>query len=132
MVTGSRGVHVVCPLRRGPGFEAVHAYARSVAEQMVADDPRHLTLEWKRADRGARIYVDVNRINYAQHAVAPYAARPRPGAPVAMPIHWEELSDRRLKPDRWTVRDGADRLASEGDPWTGLQRRARALPSVSP
>ncbi|HEY2161219.1 MAG TPA: hypothetical protein VGH24_07935, partial [Solirubrobacteraceae bacterium] len=73
MVTGSRGVHVVCPLRRGPSFSDVHAYARSLAEAMVADDPEHLTLEWRRADRGARIYLDVNRINYAQHAVAPYA-----------------------------------------------------------
>jgi bifunctional non-homologous end joining protein LigD len=130
MVTGSRGVHVVCPLRRGPDFGQVHAYARAVAEAMVADDPKHLTLEWKKADRGARIYVDVNRINYAQHAIAPYSPRPRPGAPVAMPIHWDELSDGRLKPDRWTVRSGPDRVASEGDPWAGMTRRARALPRV--
>lgn len=88
MVTGSRGVHVVCPLRRGPGFGEVHAYARAIAEAMVEADPGHLTLECKRADRGARIYVDVNRMNYAQHAVAPYAVRARPGAPVAMPIEW--------------------------------------------
>ena len=65
---------------------------------MVADDPTHLTLEWHRDERGARIYVDVNRIAYAQHAVAPYGVRPRPGAPVAMPIAWEELSDRDLRP----------------------------------
>ena len=70
MVTGSRGVHVVCPLRRGPSFTAVHSFARTIAEAMVADDPKHLTLEWKKTDRGARIYLDLNRINYAQHAVA--------------------------------------------------------------
>jgi bifunctional non-homologous end joining protein LigD len=129
MVTGSRGVHVVAPLRRGPAFEAVHGFARSLAEEMVAADPRHLTLEWHRAERGERIYVDVNRINYAQHAVAPYAVRPRPRAPVAMPIEWEQLSDRRLLPDRWTVRDAADHLRSEGEPWKGIARRARKLPA---
>jgi bifunctional non-homologous end joining protein LigD len=129
MVTGSRGVHVVCPLRRGPSFGTVHAYARAIAEAMVADDPRRLTLEWRKADRGARIYVDVNRINYAQHAVAPYGVRPRPRAPVAMPIHWDELSDERLKPDRWTIRTAADRVASDGDAWKGMARRARALPA---
>ncbi len=128
MLTGSRGVHVVCPLRRGPGFGDVHAYARALAETMVADDPKRLTLEWKRADRGARIYLDVNRINYAQHAVAPYAVRPRRRAPVAMPIHWDELSDAKLKPDRWTVRTAADRLESEGDAWKGIVRDARRLP----
>lgn len=129
MVTGSRGVHVVCPLRRGPGFGEVHAYARAVAEAMVEADPGHLTLEWKRADRGARIYVDVNRMNYAQHAVAPYAVRARPGAPVAMPIEWDELSDRRLTPDGWTLRDAADRLEAQGDAWRGMGRRARTLPT---
>ena len=42
---------------------------------MVADDPKRLTLEWRKADRGSRIYVDVNRINYAQHSVVPYGVR---------------------------------------------------------
>ncbi|MEA2198658.1 MAG: bifunctional non-ous end joining protein LigD [Solirubrobacteraceae bacterium] len=130
MVTGSRGIHVVCPLRRGPSFTDVHAYARALAEEMVAADPKRLTLEWRRADRGARIYVDVNRINYAQHAVAPYGVRARPRAPVAMPIEWEEVDDRKLKPDRWTVATAADRLASDGDAWKGMESRARKLPSA--
>ena len=129
MITGSRGVHVVCPLRRGPSFGEVHAYAKSLAEAMVADDPGHLTLEWHKAERGARIYLDVNRINYAQHAVAPYGVRARPGAPVAMPIEWEELDDAQLKPDRWTVRNAGDRVASHGDPWKGMASRARKLPA---
>jgi bifunctional non-homologous end joining protein LigD len=127
MTTGSRGVHVVCPLRRGASFQDVHAFARAVAEEMVADDPRHLTLEWRKADRGKRIYLDVNRIAYAQHAVAPYSPRPLPNAPVAAPLHWEELSDRTLRPDRWTV-GTIDARLNEGDPWRGMNRRARGLP----
>jgi bifunctional non-homologous end joining protein LigD len=130
MVTGSRGIHVLCPLRRGPSFTEVHTYARGLAEEMVAADPKRLTLEWRRADRGARIYIDVNRINYAQHAVAPYGVRPRPRAPVAMPIEWDELEDRKLKPDRWTVATAADRLAAQGDAWKGMESRARKLPSA--
>ena len=130
MVTGSRGVHVVCPLRRGHDFVTVHAWARLLAEAMVADDPRNLTLEWRKADRGTRIFVDVNRINYAQHAVAPYAVRARPTAPVAMPIRWDELSDRGLGPDRWTIGNCAERIAEAGNPWPGFGRRARALPAA--
>jgi bifunctional non-homologous end joining protein LigD len=128
MVTGSRGVHVVCPLRRGPSYGTVHAYARALAEAMVADDPKRLTLEWHRSERGTRIYLDVNRINYAQHVVAPYGVRARPRAPVAMPINWDELQDPRLKPDCWTVRNAGDRLRAEGDAWNGIARRARKLP----
>jgi bifunctional non-homologous end joining protein LigD len=129
MVTGSRGVHVVCPLRRGPSFQEVHAYARALAEAMVDEDPQRLTLEWHRADRGARIYIDVNRNNYAQHAVAPYGVRARPRASVAMPIRWDELNDPRLEPDSWTVQNAAERLAGEGGAWNGINRRARKLPS---
>ncbi len=128
MVTGSRGVHVVCPLRRGPTFKDAHRVARGLAVAMVEDDPRRLTLEYLKAKRGAKIYVDVNRNNYAQHAVTPYTARSRPTAPVAVPLHWDELSDRTLKPDRWTVATVADRVDAEGDPWRGMARRARRVP----
>ena len=128
MVTGSRGVHVVSPLRRGPSFTDVHRFARGLAEAMVRDDPAHLTLEWKKVDRGRKIFVDVNRNAYAQHAVSPYGVRPRERAPVAAPIAWEELSDPRLKPDRWTVKTIGDRLAEAGDPWRGMGRRARKVP----
>jgi bifunctional non-homologous end joining protein LigD len=128
MVTGSRGVHVTCPLRRGASFEAAHRFARTVAESMVAEDPERLTLEWHRAERGARIYLDVNRNAYAQHGVAPYGVRARRRAPVAMPIHWEELDDRDLTPDAWTVGTAAARVSSDGDAWKGIGRRARRLP----
>jgi bifunctional non-homologous end joining protein LigD len=127
MTTGSRGVHVVCPLRRGGSFQDVHGFARGLAEEMVADDPDHLTLQWHKTDRGKRIYLDVNRIAYAQHAVVPYSVRARPNAPVAVPLHWDELSNPALKPDRWTVNNLSARL-EEGDPWDGMTRHARALP----
>ncbi len=130
MLTGSRGIHVVCPLRRGPTFGDVHGFARRIAEEMVDEDPGRLTLEWHRDERGARIYLDVNRINYAQHAVAPYAVRPRPGAPVAMPIHWAELDDADLTADTFTIATAADRLRADGDAWKGIGRHARALPAA--
>ncbi len=129
MVTGSRGVHVICPLRRDHDFTEVHRFARSLAESMVADDPTKLTLEWHVAERGSKIYLDVNRIAYAQHAVSPYSPRARDRAPLAAPIHWEELLDSRLRPDRFTVKNIAARIDSEGDPWKGMGRRARKLPA---
>lgn len=129
MVTGSRGVHVICPLRRDHDFTEVHRYTRALAEAMVAENPKKLTLEWHVAERGSKIYVDVNRIAYAQHAVSPYSPRARDRAPVAAPIHWEELSDPKLRPDRFTVKNIGARIDSEGDPWKGMGRRARKLPA---
>jgi bifunctional non-homologous end joining protein LigD len=129
MVTGSKGVHVVVPIRRKLEFPEVFQWAKAVGEELAAQSPRKLTLEFLKRNREGRIFVDVRRNAYAQHAVAPYAVRPREGAPVAMPLHWEELSDSKLKPDRWTVATAPKRLESEGDPWRGMGRRAKALPA---
>jgi bifunctional non-homologous end joining protein LigD len=73
----------------------------------------------------------VHRNAYAQHAVAPYAVRALPKAPVATPLHWEELSDRSLSPQSWTVKTIQARLDAEGDPWKGIARTARSLPAGS-
>jgi bifunctional non-homologous end joining protein LigD len=127
MTTGSRGLHVVAPLRRTAAYGEVHAFARAAAEALVAGDPGRLTVEFRRERRGERIFVDVNRNAYGQHAVAPYAVRALPGAPVATPLRWEELDDRRLDPQGWTVATIGDRLADGGDPWRGIARHARSV-----
>ena len=128
-VTGSRGIHVVAPLRRGPGFHEVREAALAIAQKLVDEHPDVLTLEFHKEKRGDRIFVDVNRNGYAQTAVPPYAVRPRPGAPVAMPLHWDELSDAKLRPDAWTLATAPRRVASDGDPWHAIARHARSLPA---
>jgi bifunctional non-homologous end joining protein LigD len=127
MVTGSKGVHVVVPIRRHARFPEVFQWSKAVGQELADASPRKLTLEFLKENRDGRIYVDVRRNAYAQHAVAPYAVRPREQAPVAMPIHWEELSDRTLAPDRWTLRTAPERLESDGDAWAGMRRHARSL-----
>jgi bifunctional non-homologous end joining protein LigD len=89
--------------------------------------PDELTTEFRKEKRDGRILVDLMRNGYAQTAVPPYAVRPRPGAPVATPIEWEELSDARLRPDRWTVKTVLRRLAARGDPWAEMQSYARGI-----
>ena len=78
--------------------------------------------------RDGRIFIDVGRNAYAQHAVAPYAVRPRGTAPVATPLRWEELEDRGLRADGWTIKTIGKRLDSLDDPWEGFRRAARSLP----
>lgn len=116
--TGSRGYHVVVPLRRGPTFDDVRTFARRVAQVAVDREPGLLTLEARKDKRGDRVLVDVQRNGYGQTAVPPYAVRARPGAPVATPITWDELS--RVEPDQHTVRTIPRRLARGGDRWAHL------------
>jgi bifunctional non-homologous end joining protein LigD len=126
-VTGSKGIHVWTPLRRHATFADVRPFARDVAELLASRYPKELTVEFRKAERGGRILVDVMRNNYAQTAVPPYAVRPRPGAPVATPVAWDELSDSKLRADRWTVTSVLKRLRSKGDPWADIASFARGL-----
>jgi bifunctional non-homologous end joining protein LigD len=125
--TGSRGLHVVVPLRGDADFDTARQFARDVAEVVVADDAAHRTLEARKDNRGDRVYLDVMRNAYAQTAVAPYSVRARAGTPVATPLQWDELGARRLRADRFTIRDIPKRLARQGDPWADMSRHARML-----
>jgi len=126
MTTGSRGIHVVAPLRRTADFSAVRELARALAVAVAAADPRRLTTEFHKDKREGRIYVDVLRNNYAQTAIPPYGVRAREGAPVATPLRWEELGDRDLSAGRWTIQSIGARLEHEGgDPWADIARHAR-------
>ncbi|HEX2233947.1 MAG TPA: non-homologous end-joining DNA ligase [Thermoleophilaceae bacterium] len=127
MATGSRGLHVWAPLRRGADYDQVKEFARGAARVLAARHPDELTVESRKAKRGDRILLDVARNAYAQTAVPPYAVRARPGAPVATPLEWKELSDSRLRPDRWNVKNVFRRLASKGDPWAEMGSQARGL-----
>ncbi|WP_406815848.1 non-homologous end-joining DNA ligase [Mycobacterium sp. M23085] len=125
--TGSRGLHVVVPLRAEADFDTVRQFARAVAEVVAADDAAHRTVEARKDKRDGRIYLDVMRNAYAQTAVAPYSVRARAGAPVATPLRWDELDTRGLRPDRFSIRDVPERLAAHGDPWADMFRHARSL-----
>jgi bifunctional non-homologous end joining protein LigD len=127
MTTGSRGYHVVVPLKRRADFDEVRTFARGVAAVAQSREPRLLTTEQRKAKREGRILIDVMRNAYGHTAVAPYAVRPRPNAPVATPLRWEELSEARTRPDRWTIKSVPARLRSEGDPWRELARNAQTL-----
>ncbi|MFR9749700.1 non-homologous end-joining DNA ligase [Nocardia sp. 004] len=125
--TGSRGLHVMVPLRGDADFDTARGFARDVAELVVIDDPVRRTLEMRKDKRGDRLYLDIMRNAYAQTAVAPYAVRARRGAPVATPLEWDELDSRDMRPDRFNIRDIPKRLAGQHDPWSRSGRHGRSL-----
>ncbi|MFG3305100.1 non-homologous end-joining DNA ligase [Streptomyces wuyuanensis] len=125
MTTGSRGLHIVVPLSRRHGFDEVREFAKDAADLLAAAHPRELTTEARKAARGGRLYLDVQRNGYAQTAVAPYSVRAREGAPVATPIGWDQLDDPQLTARRWNITNVVEQAAA--DPWEGALRRGRAL-----
>jgi bifunctional non-homologous end joining protein LigD len=122
--TGSRGLHVAVPLKRRENFDSVRAFARELAGVIVAGDPERLTLEQRKNMRQGRVFLDTNRNAYAQTVAPAYAVRARRGAPVSMPLRWDELGRKDLRPDGVTIRTIFDRLEKMEDPWKDFWRRA--------
>jgi bifunctional non-homologous end joining protein LigD len=128
MTSGSRGLHVVTPLRRRHGADHVRARAGEIADELVRRSPDGLTTFWRKEKRGGRVLVDTARNTYGQTTVAPYAVRALPGAPVATPLRWDELRDPELHPRRWTLATVRERLAEQGDPWARIAAAVAELP----
>ena len=122
--TGSRGLHVVAPLKPGADFERVRRACRRLADHLVARHPDALTAEQRKNKRHGRLYLDIMRNAFGQTAVAPYAVRAKPGAPVATPLDWSEVNDPDIGPRRYRVDNLFRRLGQKDDPWAGMTDRA--------
>src|SRR6185503_5897443 len=128
MVTGSKGVHVIAPIKRTRDAPWVRERAAEIGVEIAGRSPDTLTTEWRKDKREGRILVDTARNTYGQTVVAPYAVRAIPGAPVATPIDWGELEDPKLTARSWSLRTVGERLGSHGDAWAEISRHARPVP----
>jgi bifunctional non-homologous end joining protein LigD len=127
MTTGSRGLHVVSPIKPVMKFDAVREYAKAMAQALAARHPKELTTEQRKDKRGNRIYLDVMRNAYGQTAVLPYTVRDKAIAPVATPLSWDELDNAELHSQSYHIRNILRRLGQREDPWQGMARHAVTL-----
>ncbi len=125
--SGSKGFHIAVPLDGSAGFEEAASFAHAAGRVLVERDPRHLTHEFAKADRGGRIYVDTGRTGLGATYAAPYAVRARAGAPVSAPCAWEEIEAGAVGPCTFTLRTMAGRVEARGDLWSGLLERGWSL-----
>lgn len=114
----------VAPLTSRSTFGESSRFANRVAGIMVERNPRHLTQEFSKADRGGRIFIDTGR-NRQGATFAAYTVRARPGAPVSAPCTWEEIARAKVGPQTFTLRTMPARVAAVGDLWSGLVQRSR-------
>src|SRR5690606_1066075 len=117
-VTGGKGLHLVVPVEPGPEWPAVKHFARAVVDEMVREAPRRFTASVSKAKRTGKIFVDYLRNDRGSTAIASYSPRARPGAPVALPIAWDELDERAKAPPQFPLRDVPALVARREDPWT--------------
>ncbi|MDP3889079.1 MAG: non-homologous end-joining DNA ligase [bacterium] len=128
MTTGSRGVHVVVPLKPVHTFDMVRDFARDVAYILAREYPQKITIEMRKAKRGKCVFLDTLRNAFGQTGVAPYSVRAKSGAPVATPIAWDELFKKGgITPQKYTIKNIFRRLGAQGDVWENIDSSACTL-----
>ena len=123
--TGGKGLHVVAPIAPAATSDCL-AFAQAVAAHLVERDPRRFTVAVAKAGREGQILIDALRNGRANTSVAAFSLRARRGAPVSIPLDWDELTP-RLDPARFTIRTAVAR-AREADRWSGYWKARQRLP----
>jgi bifunctional non-homologous end joining protein LigD len=117
--SGSTGLHIYIPLGAKYTYHDSKEFGRRIAKIVHAELPEFTSIERKTADRGGQMYIDFLQ-NRPQATVAgPYSLRPKPGAPVSMPLFWEEIK-KGLKITDFHMRNAVARVRSEGDIFKGV------------
>lgn len=115
LLTGGKGIHVIVPVERRRGWDDIKAFARGFAKKLAVADPQRYVAVASKAERRGRIYVDWLRNERGATAIAPYSPRARAGAPVAVPVSWDEL-DKLESAAHFTLANIDKRLRAT-DPW---------------
>ncbi|HEV8631301.1 MAG TPA: DNA ligase D [Thermoanaerobaculia bacterium] len=127
-LSGGKGVHVVVPIIPQLAWDPAKAFCRAVVQLLASREPERYVTVMAKAKRPGKIFLDYLRNGFGNTAVAPYSTRARPGAPVAAPIRWEELTA-RLRPDHYTVRNLPRRLKTmRRDPWEEFFTQRQRVP----
>jgi bifunctional non-homologous end joining protein LigD len=123
--SGSRGIHILVPLRNGPDADEVLEFARAFVARVAASNPKELTVEHSVAARGQRVYLDPFRNGFGQTVVAPYSIRRRDKAPFSAPLAWSEVRT-NLNPAAFNLGNFRKRLKAK-DPWADFFRNRQSL-----
>jgi bifunctional non-homologous end joining protein LigD len=124
--TGSRGIHVYVPIVRGPTQKQVWHFAKQFSQAVASVYPALITAEYRIAKRPKdRVLVDYNQNAWGRTLASVYSVRPRPRAPVSMPVTWEELEE-GLAIEDFRLDNVPARIREVGDLWAPmLARRGR-------
>jgi len=126
--TGGKGLHVVVPVEPTAAWGEVKSFAKGVSKEMAADAPDKYLTKISKAERAGRIFIDYLRNDPTSTAVAPYSTRSRSGAPVAMPLLWEQVKA-GLDPCDYLVTTVPALIAKQkSDPWANVLEVKQRLP----
>jgi bifunctional non-homologous end joining protein LigD len=123
--SGKTGLHVFVPIRRTIGFDAARKVCELVGRHLMRLHPKDITMEWSVPKRTGKIFLDYNMNVRGKTLNVAYSPRGSVGAPVSMPLTWEELAG--AHPLDFRINNAAERLAATGDRWRDALKRKQDL-----
>jgi bifunctional non-homologous end joining protein LigD len=127
-LTGGKGLHVVVPVVPGPEWRAVKRFARAVVNEMVREEPRRFIASMSKAKRTGKIFIDYLRNDREATAIGSYSPRARAGAPVALPVEWDDLSPDARSAPRFGLLEVPKLIRRrKRDPWESFESARRSL-----
>jgi len=126
--SGKTGLHIHVPIRRQLTFTEVRAVVGTMSERLAKQHPDRFTTVWQVERRRGRIFLDKNQNVRGKNMAAVYCPRPSAGAPVSMPVTWDELE--RIYPTDFTIRTVPELVAERGDLWLGIHAAKCDLASI--
>ena len=117
--SGSTGLHIYIPLGAKYDYEDSKEFGRRIAKVVHKELPRFTSIERKTGDREGKLYIDFLMNRPQASVAAPYSLRPKPGAPVSMPLHWDEVK-KGLKMKDFNIENAVARVKKEGDLFKGV------------
>lgn len=124
--TGGKGIHICCPIEPQWDFHTVFEAAQTIAQPYTERNVRETTLQIKKEARKGRVLIDIFRIRSGQSIVSPYSLRGRKGAPVSMPLTWDEIAGLK-SPLEYNINNAVDKVVQDGDAWEGMDAFAVEL-----
>ena len=127
--SGSTGLHIYIPFGAKYNYEASKEFARVIAKLIHTQIPEFTSIERKISDRGGKMYIDFLQNRPKATVAGPYSLRPKPGAPVSMPLHWDEVK-KGLSILDFNIFNATDRLKEQGDIFKGVLGKGIDLKKV--
>jgi bifunctional non-homologous end joining protein LigD len=127
--SGADGIHVLAPIERRATFEQTYGFAEAASRLLEARHPGLVTTEWLKRKRSG-VLVDHRQNGWGKTIASAYSVRPKPGAPVSTPLHWDELTS-DVRPRRFTMEVVLDRVAEHGDLFAPVLEEKRPLAAAA-
>jgi bifunctional non-homologous end joining protein LigD len=123
--SGADGIHVLVPIARRSTYADTYEFAERLSRALEGENPGLVTTEWlKKKRRG--VLVDHRQNGHGKTIASPYSVRPKAGAPVSTPLHWEELGE-KVRPRDFGMREALARVEKHGDLFEPVLRGGQAL-----